>query len=185
MDPTRHIGFLLKDVSRLWVRHFEQLAAQLGMTLSQAKVLLYLSRNEGTTQSRLAELSDTDRMTLVRILDRMESDGWLERRPDPSDRRAHRLHLKPGAESVLTEVTRLADKARAEALAGVSAEERALLLVALERIRGNLLSLVARGAETSGGVALAPDGGTTGDDAAERPGGTDRAGGTTDPSAPA
>jgi DNA-binding MarR family transcriptional regulator len=150
MDPARNIGFLLKDVSRLWVRHFEQLAAQLGMTLSQAKVLLYLSRNEGATQARLAELSDTDRMTLVRILDRMENDGWLERRPDPSDRRAHRLHLKPGADSVLAEVTRLADKARAEALAGVSADERAQLLGLLERLRGNLLSLVARSGDPGG-----------------------------------
>ncbi|HEU4618655.1 MAG TPA: MarR family transcriptional regulator [Gammaproteobacteria bacterium] len=153
MDPSRNIGFLLKDVSRLWVRHFEQLAAQLGMTLSQAKVLLYLSRNEGTTQTRLAELSDTDRMTLVRILDRMENDGWLERRTDPDDRRAHRLHLKPAAESVLAEVTRLADKARAEALAGVSAEERAQLLTLLERIRGNLLSLVAGSAESAARAA--------------------------------
>jgi hypothetical protein len=83
----------------------------------------------------------------------MENDGWLERCPDPSDRRAHRLHLKPGADSVLAEVTRLADKARAEALADVSAEERAQLLALLDRIRGNLLSLVARNSESGGRAA--------------------------------
>lgn len=143
MDPIRNIGFLLKDVSRLWVRHFEQSAAELGLTLSQAKVLMYLSRNEGATQARLADLSDTDRMTLVRILDRMESDGWIERRPDPNDRRAYRLHLRPSADTVLGQITRVADKARGEALAGVSAEERAQLLALLERIRGNLAALVA------------------------------------------
>ncbi len=79
----RHFGFLVKDVSRLWVRHFEQRAVQLGMSLTQCKVLVFLSRNEGATQARLAELSDTDPMTLVRVLDRMERDGWIERRPDP------------------------------------------------------------------------------------------------------
>ena len=50
------------------------------MTLSQCKVLVYLSRNEGTTQKRLAALTDTDPMTLVRILDRMERDA-LDRAP--------------------------------------------------------------------------------------------------------
>ncbi|HEX5421606.1 MAG TPA: MarR family transcriptional regulator [Gammaproteobacteria bacterium] len=150
MDPIRNIGFVLKDVSRLWVRHFEQRATQLGMTLTQFKVLVYLSRNEGATQAKLAELSDTDPMTLVRIIDRMENDGWLERRPDPCDRRAHRLFLKPAADPLLDEVTHIADKARADALNGVSADERAELLTLLERIRGNLLSLLSGGAEAAG-----------------------------------
>jgi MarR family transcriptional regulator, transcriptional regulator for hemolysin len=142
MDPIRNIGFLFKDVSRLWVRHFEQRATQLGTTLTHAKVLVYLARNEGATQARLAELSDTDPMTLVRVLDRMEKDGWLERRPDPSDRRAYRLFLKRAADPVLAEINRIGDKARAEALAGLSAEDRAQLLNSLERIHANLVELV-------------------------------------------
>jgi MarR family transcriptional regulator for hemolysin len=142
MDPIRNVGFLFKDVSRLWVRHFEQRATQLGMTLTDAKVLVYLARNEGATQARLAELSDTDPMTLVRVLDRMEKDGWLERRPDPSDRRAYRLFLKRAADPVLAEIHRIGDKARAEALAGLSQEERAHLLTLLERIHANLVELV-------------------------------------------
>jgi len=142
VEHIRNFGFLVKDVSRLWVRHFEQRATQLGMTLTQCKVLVFLSRNEGTTQARLAELSDTDPMTLVRILDRMEKDEWLERRADPSDRRAYRLFLKSAADPVLNEITRIGDKARDEALAGISTDERAQLMRLLERIHGNLLSLV-------------------------------------------
>ena len=142
MDPIRNIGFLLKDVSRLWVRHFEQRATQLGMTLTHAKVLVFLSRNEGATQARLAELTDTDPMTLVRVLDRMEKDGWLERRPDPSDRRAYRLFLKRAADPVLAEINRIGDKARGEALTGLSPEDRAHLLTSLEHIQANLVELV-------------------------------------------
>jgi MarR family transcriptional regulator, transcriptional regulator for hemolysin len=142
MDPIRNVGFLFKAVSRLWVRHFEQRATQFGMTLTHAKVLVFLSRNEGTTQARLAELSDTDPMTLVRVLDRMEKDGWLERRPDPSDRRAYRLFLKRAADPVLAEINRIGDKARGEALAGLSQDERAHLLTLLERIHANLVELV-------------------------------------------
>src|SRR5258706_14767384 len=91
MDRLRTFGFLLKDVTRLYVQRFEQRARRFGVTLPQCKALGYLSKNEGISQIRLAELAETDPMTLVRILDRMEADGLVERRPDPSDRRAPRL----------------------------------------------------------------------------------------------
>lgn len=142
MDQVRNFGFLVKDVARLWTRHFELRAAQLGMSLTQCKVLVYLSRNEGTTQARLAELSDTDPMTLVRVLDRMERDGWIERRADPADRRAYRLFRKPASDAVLTEITRIAEKARGEGLAGLSAEQRQQMVEMLEHVRRNLVALL-------------------------------------------
>ncbi len=147
MDRLRNLGFLIKDVSRLWVRYFEQQAGEIGMTLSHAKVLVFLSRNEGTTQARLADLADTDPMTLVRVLDRMEKDGWLERRPDPHDRRAYRLFLKPASDPVLAEINRIGDRARGEVLSGLSTEERTQLLALLERVHGNLLALMPAASE--------------------------------------
>lgn len=142
MSRLKNFGFLVKDVSRLYVRHFEQHAQELGMTLPQCKVLVYLSRNEGTTQKRLAELTDTDPMTLVRILDRMEVDAWVERRADPNDRRAYRLHLRPASAPVLAEILRVADKARAEALGGLKAAEQSQLVALLEQVHANLTKLV-------------------------------------------
>jgi MarR family transcriptional regulator, transcriptional regulator for hemolysin len=147
MDRIRNLGFLMKDVSRLWVRYFEQHADQIGMTLTQAKVLVFLSRNDGCTQARLAELCDTDPMTLVRVLDRMQKDGFLERRPDPSDRRVYRLFLKPSSDPILAEITRIGDRARGEALAGLSNDERTQLIVLLERVHANLLALIPAGSE--------------------------------------
>jgi DNA-binding MarR family transcriptional regulator len=137
----RNLGFLIKDVTRLWVRHFEAHASEIGMTLSQARVLVFLSRNEGCTQARLADLCETDPMTLVRVLDRMEADGFLERRPDPNDRRAYRLYLKPASDPVLAEITRIGDRARGAALSGLSNEERTQLIALLERIHSNLVAL--------------------------------------------
>jgi MarR family transcriptional regulator for hemolysin len=148
MEQVRHFGFLVKDVSRLWVRHFEQRAVQLGMSLTQCKVLIYLSRNEGATQAKLAELSDTEPMTLVRTLDRMERDGWIERRADPADRRAYRLYLKPASDPVLAEILRIGEKARAEGLAGLSAEQREQMMEMLEHVRRNLVALLPAGEPT-------------------------------------
>jgi MarR family transcriptional regulator, transcriptional regulator for hemolysin len=145
MEQVRHFGFILKDVQRLWVRLFEQRLPQLGMTFTQSKVLVFLSRNEGTTQAKLAEASDTEPMTLVRVLDRMERDHWIERRPDPADRRAHRLYLKPASSPILAEIVRIGEKARSEALAGLSGEQREQMMSMLEHVRVNLVALVSAG----------------------------------------
>ena len=144
MDPLRSFGFLLKDVSRLSSLNFEREAAamNLKLTIAQCKILIWLQGHEGISQARLAEYTGTDPMTLVRVLDRMEGDGWLERRPDPTDRRARRLYLKPAAEPVIVEIWRIADRARAAALAGLGAAERSQLVSLLQRVHDNLLTLL-------------------------------------------
>lgn len=144
MDRLRNFGFLLKDVSRLSGLNFEREAASSGLnlTLAQCKVLIHLQSNEGISQVRLAELTDTDPMTLVRTLDRMERDGLIERQQDPADRRARRLFTTAAAEPVLAEIWRIAERARAALLAALSPAERIQLVDLLERIHANLTTLV-------------------------------------------
>ena len=137
-DPHRNVGFLIRDVSRLWTKTFERRARDLNLTLAQCKVLAFLSRNQGTSQARLAELTDTDPMALVRTLDRMEQDRWIERQPDPADRRAHRLYLRSPAEPVLERIWAISDQSRKEALSALSAVERDQLINLLERVHGTL-----------------------------------------------
>ncbi len=152
-DPLRQFGFLLKDVSRLYSRNFERHAVDLGLTLDQCKVLAQLQRNEGLSQARLAYLTDTDPMTLGRLLDRMEADGLVERRPDPDDRRARSLYLQPAALPVLDDIWRHSDSARGESLAGLGAAERAQLMALMQRVQANLDALMPGTADRGGGPA--------------------------------
>ena len=128
MDRLKNLGFLLKDTTRLYVRLYEQRMSHMGVTLDQAKVLAYLSRNEGVSQIRLADLCGVDPMSLVRILDRMEGDGWIERRPHPTDRRARQLFLKEGAQPFLEQLWKEGDAVRAQVFSGFKAQERAQLI---------------------------------------------------------
>jgi DNA-binding MarR family transcriptional regulator len=148
-DALSTFGFLLKDVSRLFSRNFERRCAEIGLTLPQCRVLGYLQRNEGISQARLAELTDSDPMTLGRLLARMEAGALVERRRDPNDGRAHSLHLGPKSGPLLGQIWRLSDRARAEALAGLDAAARSQLVTLLQRIRGNLEDLMP-GAATHG-----------------------------------
>ncbi len=141
MRRSRNFGFLLKDVSRRYVDRFEHRAREISLTLPQCKVLVRLEKNQGVSQTRLAELAEIEPMTMVRILDRMERDGWLERRPDPTDRRARRLYLTKKTKPLLAEIWRLAGLTLAEAFAGISNVERSAFIRMLERIHRNVCAL--------------------------------------------
>ena len=136
----RSVGFLVHDVARLIRKRFEQhaRAKQLGLTRSQAAVLGRLSRQEGINQVTLAQQLELEPITLVRILDRLEAAGMVERRPDPLDRRARALYLTPRARPLLDRVGALALDVYEEALASIPAAERTLLVTALETMKVNL-----------------------------------------------
>ena len=138
MDRLKNLGFLVKDTARLYVRLFELRMRHLGVTLDQAKVLAHLSKNEGCSQIRLAELSGVDPMGLVRILDRMEGDGWIERRPHPTDRRARQLYVLDKAQPFLEQLWKESDAVRAQVFAGFKSQERTQLIDLLERAHANL-----------------------------------------------
>src|ERR1700679_1207968 len=90
-DGPVGFGFLLIDVATRYVSHFHRGAREVGMTPLQCRLLDVLSHNEGISQVRLAQLTDTDQMTVTRTLDSIQPGAWIERLPDPDDRRAHRL----------------------------------------------------------------------------------------------
>jgi DNA-binding MarR family transcriptional regulator len=139
MNLDRSFGFLVHDVARLFGRRFNQRALLfLGLTRAQCKVLGYLARNEGINQAGLADLLEIKPMTLVRQIDRMEEDGWIERRPQPGDRRARRLVLTDKARPILACILDLSNEIRTEAFAGLSQEEGRHLIDLLRRVHANL-----------------------------------------------
>jgi DNA-binding MarR family transcriptional regulator len=132
------LGFLVGDVSRLMRRAFDVRARTIGVTRQQWRMLTTLSRHEGVNQGRLADLLDVEPITLCRMVDRLSEADLVERRPDPTDRRAWRIYLTDRARPILDELRSLADGLIDEALDGVSADERDTLMTLLERIRTNL-----------------------------------------------
>jgi DNA-binding MarR family transcriptional regulator len=131
---------MLHDVGRLLGKRFEQLAAHHGLKRSQWRALCYVLNNEGMNQTHLADLLEIEPITVVRMLDRLEQRGLIERRQDPSDRRAWRLFLTEEARPLLAAIAPLGEATRAEALEGVAAEDRARLMETLIRMKSNLLA---------------------------------------------
>ena len=127
----REFAFTINDVARMLRTYADQKAAQFGITRAQWAVLVRLDRFQGLKQSELAEMLDLQPITLTRLLDRLCDNGLIERRSDPTDRRAKRLFLTPAAQPLLERLAELGEDMMATALVGVDRD-------AVERIVGQL-----------------------------------------------
>jgi len=134
----QRIGFLLNDASRLLRLRIDARAQRLGLTRSQWRVLLHLANNEGISQTGLAEILEVERMTLGRLIDRLETAGWVRRQADGGDRRVKRLYLAKDAEPALHAMQAVTSEALEQALAGLSDDDRRLLAAQLARIKENV-----------------------------------------------
>jgi MarR family transcriptional regulator for hemolysin len=132
------IAYLLADSARMLRREFDSRVRELGMTGPQARLLLNLAVNEGENQGFYADRLDVEPISLTRMIDRMEESGLLERRRDPADRRAWRVHLTPRAREVVETVRSYIGPLQDMLLAGLDPAQRSALASSLEVVRANL-----------------------------------------------
>lgn len=131
-----NLGFLLYEVLRLMRRNLNR---RMRLTQAQWRALVFLGRNEGINQAGLADLLEVRPITMARLIDRLEADGWVQRRRDPGDRRAVLLYLTPKAGPLIEEMYVLANHTREQALAGLSTADRNQLIETLSTMKTNLL----------------------------------------------
>src|SRR4051794_1802675 len=143
-SPQREFAFLINDVGRLLRTYADQQARQFGMTRAQWAVLARLEYAEGLKQSELAELLDLQPITLTRLVDRLCANGLIERRADPSDRRAKRLPPTPQAPPVMNRLAELGETMMATVLEGVDAAKIEQMTASLSGVRDNLRAVTSR-----------------------------------------
>ncbi|MEV7542055.1 MarR family transcriptional regulator [Streptomyces sp. NPDC089915] len=134
-DPvTVEVVELIGDVVARYHTEYEEAAARHQLTGAQAKVLTLLSL-EPLPMRRIAQKLRCEPSNVTGIIDRLETRGLVERRPDPADRRVKLA--APTAEGAETaeRLRESLDFAR-EPLAGLSAEERTALRDLLKRMLG-------------------------------------------------
>lgn len=132
-------AFEIGETARLMKREANRRAALLGATKAQWRVLVRLHRaGDGLRQVELADLLDIEPITLCRMIDRLGEAGLVERRRDEQDRRAWRLHLTEAAAPTIRKLEKMGERFITEMLEGISDEHRAIVLRALETMRGNL-----------------------------------------------
>ncbi|MBY5971803.1 MarR family transcriptional regulator [Ferrimonas balearica] len=136
-DP-HHILKSIARLSRALRKVYDTRARDYGLSLARLEALLIISANEGLTQTDLADRLQIEAPTLNRTLDGLARDGFVERRPDPEDRRLRRVVLTDHARAEADALFRFSETLRAELLAGIPTEELDAAEDTISRIFANL-----------------------------------------------
>lgn len=136
--PRDKLGLVLHDAARAMRRAFERRAVRLGLSSAQWRLLVHLWREGQATQARLAELLEIEPISVSRLVDRMEAAGWVQRLPDPTDRRVRVVAPTQRMTEAREEVLRMADEIYGVALHGFQPAEREALILGLNRLIENL-----------------------------------------------
>jgi len=134
-------GYLLSDVTLLFRKHFDRRAVQFGLTRAQWRATKMLYHRPGLRQTELAEFLEMEPIAVGRVIDRLQAAGFVERRPDPKDRRAWRLHTTEQAHEVVGDMERIAQGLRRDATVGIAHDDMAHMIAVLNRIKDNLQAL--------------------------------------------
>lgn len=116
LDLKRQLIAQLVESSRLLRNYIDGRAKTRGTTRAQWIVLFRLRQQEGLSQVDLADVLELQPISLVRLLDRLVEHGLLERRPDPKDRRANKLHLTKAGRRLVDDLDSLRDSIATDVL---------------------------------------------------------------------
>lgn len=141
-DPDA-LGFVLIDVARMLRSAFERriATAGLGLTPGEARTLVRIATLEGSRQLDIAQRMGIEPMTLSTYLDRLQSLGLIERRPDPADRRAKLIFTTPAADELITNIRIEQIELMQHVTSGIGEADLEIMRGQLKRLRANLVAL--------------------------------------------
>ena len=141
MTDKATFGFLINDVTRLLRKQFDRRAVRFSLTRAQWRALKRLSYSEGMRQAELAEQLELEPIAIGRVIDRLEKAGFVERRADPADRRAWRLHLTARAHAVVDDMEKISSELFREAQKGIAASDMKAVVATLGSMKQNLVAM--------------------------------------------
>ncbi len=136
--PRTEFLYKLAQSFRSIRSHIESTVKSHGLTYSTWTTLMYLQRaGEGVSQKELASIIHIETPSLVGLLDSLEKQALIERRPSPRDRRTNEIFFTARAKDLMHEINEIGVEIRAHLLSDFSDDE----LDACVRIFDRLLEL--------------------------------------------
>ena len=113
---------------------FNQQLQACEVTWPQWMVLNVLHHQMGQTPAKIAECIGIDRSAITRLVDRLESKGFVEREHDKSDRRSIKIHMTSLGEQMMARINDLAYQHQMHFLKGLHSSEQRALKVELQKM---------------------------------------------------
>ncbi|MCK4621628.1 MAG: MarR family transcriptional regulator [Desulfuromonadales bacterium] len=137
-DFEKSVSFWVGLTSHLFETALNNELAGTGITLRQVQVLACLAPYGELAQNELAMQLRIEPSTLVRILDRMERDGWIERCESPQDRRKKIVRPTEKVTTQWEKIVECGERMERRATAGLDPAQLDTLKETLAAIRRNL-----------------------------------------------
>ncbi|MFD2327814.1 MarR family winged helix-turn-helix transcriptional regulator [Cohnella sp. GCM10020058] len=133
-EVLREIGMIARSLDSISNIEFKELE----LTKGQYLYLVRVCENPGIIQEKLAEMIKVDRTTAARAVQKLEANGFIERRDDPDNLKIKKLFPTEKGRSVYPLIKREHDYSDRIALSGFSESEMDVVFGLLQRIRKNV-----------------------------------------------
>ncbi|TGA96127.1 MarR family transcriptional regulator [Sporolactobacillus shoreae] len=133
-EILREIGIIaraLDSISNIEFKDYE-------LTKGQYLYLVRICENPGIIQEKLAELIKVDRTTAARAIQKLEMNGFIEKKDDEQNKKIKKLFPKEKGKKIYPFIKRENDYSNSVALAGFSETEAETIFNLLQRIRKNV-----------------------------------------------
>lgn len=138
-DYENSVGFIVNNTAKSFQKALDlDLRKNVGVTLSQWKVVGILAFQPGLTQKEIADKVGIEGATLVPVIDKMEREGLLRRKPDSKDRRVNRIYLTSKADALWESMVECALRIRKSSTKDIPDDDIKITLETLRRISKNL-----------------------------------------------
>jgi len=128
------LAFLLSQVGIHASKQFAERIAAVGLQPPLFRVLNLVDAAEGQSQQAIASAVDVPASRMVALVDELEREGLVERRPHPSDRRIRALYLTDKGRDLLARGRKIAKQHEADLTRGMSAADRKMLTQLLRQV---------------------------------------------------
>jgi DNA-binding MarR family transcriptional regulator len=135
--PSRVVGRLFALAPRL-VEVLDLGAREYGLSYARGRVVAALRTSGPVLMRALSEAVGVSPRTLTGLVDALEADGWVVRRPHPSDRRATLIALSPTAEAAYARLEEGYHGLARELLSGIPESEQQHALAVIDHISERL-----------------------------------------------
>jgi DNA-binding MarR family transcriptional regulator len=127
-------GYLFRRMQQIAVAVFVEECSAYDLTPVQFAALVAIHTHPGIDATRLSAVIAFDRSTLGNVIERLETKGYVERKPAPEDKRIKLLTLTKSGVTLLREIMPSVDRAQARMLEPLKPADRKTLMALLTQL---------------------------------------------------
>ena len=140
-NVEKNLDFLLGQICRLHYNLAGRELESVGLHRGQPRLLLVLTREDGSTHSQLAKHLEVTPATITNMVKRMEQGGFVIRRRDTEDERVSRVYLTKAGQAIIESIKTKMNYINDRTFADFSEAEQAQMRDFLLRVLANLLEV--------------------------------------------